>query len=126
MEREVVRSNAAPSPVGSYSQAVRAGGFLFVSGQLGFRADGELADSTVAQLRHAMQNLRVVLEAGGGSLEALVKISVYLADLGDYEVVNGIFTDFFGEAPPARELVEVARIPRDAAVEISAVGVVGS
>ncbi|MFQ5574768.1 MAG: Rid family hydrolase, partial [Terriglobia bacterium] len=80
----------------------------------------------VGQIRQAMQNLGAVLEAGGGSLEALVKISVYLADLGDYEVVNGIFTDFFGEAPPARELVEVARIPRDAAVEISAVGVVGS
>ncbi|MHB1344079.1 MAG: RidA family protein [Thermoleophilia bacterium] len=123
MSREIISTDRAPAAIGPYSQAVRSDGLLFLSGQIPLDpATGSLvAGGIIEQTDRALRNLTAVIEAAGGTLADVVKTSCFLADMNDFPVFNEVYGRFFGEAPPARETVEVARLPKDALVEISAV-----
>lgn len=121
--RDAVSTDRAPKAIGPYSQAVRAGGLLFVSGQVPLDpATGALVEGDIAAQTHrVMQNVRAVLEAAGASLDAVVKTTIYLADLGDFKAVNEVYGSYFTAPAPARATVQVARLPLDARVEIDAI-----
>jgi 2-iminobutanoate/2-iminopropanoate deaminase len=118
-----IATTAAPEAIGPYSQAVRAGDYLFCSGQIPLVAEtGELVAGGVAeQTRQVMGNLRAVLREAGIDFSAVVKTTIYLADLEHFAVVNEIYAEFVGDPAPARATVQVAALPRGALVEIEAV-----
>ncbi len=123
-ERKAHNSEAAPPAVGPYSHAVSANGFLYASGQLGLAVDGSgLVEGGIeAQARQALENLAAVARAGGASLADAVKINIYLTDMGDFQKVNSVYSEFFtGEEPPARAAVGVAQLPLGGLVEVDAV-----
>ncbi len=121
-ERTVVQTNGAPQAVGPYSQAVIAGDMVFCAGQIPLAPDGSLVEGDVSvQTRQVLSNLRAVLEAAGSSLGHVVKNTVFLRDMNDFAAMNAVYAEFFPDAPPARSTVQVARLPRDVAVEIEAV-----
>ncbi|MDR7416092.1 MAG: RidA family protein [Armatimonadota bacterium] len=121
--KEVIHTDAAPRAIGPYSQAVRAGGFVFVSGQIPLDPEtGELVTGDVrVQTRRVLLNIAAILEAAGTSLERVVRTTVYLRDLNDFNAVNEEYMNFFRDARPARTTVQVARLPRDAAVEMDVI-----
>ena len=121
--RQAVSTEAAPKAIGPYSQAVRAGSLLFLAGQVPLDpATGSLVPGDVAAQTHrVMRNLKAVIEAAGSSLDAVVKTTIYLADLGDFKTVNEIYGGYFPPPAPARATVQVARLPLDARVEIDAI-----
>ena len=123
--KEVVRTEAAPAPFqgAPYSQAIKAGGFVFVSGQLSLKPDHtEITGGTIQeQTEQIFANLGAILEAAGTSLDRLVKTTVFLQDLDDFQGMNEVYARHVGERPPARSTVEVARLPSGALVEIEAV-----
>jgi 2-iminobutanoate/2-iminopropanoate deaminase len=126
MPKTVVSTDAAPAAVGPYSQAVRAGGFLFLSGQLPIQpVNGIMPEDIAGQTRQAILNIQAILESQGLSLREVVKNSVFLSDLANFNAMNDVYREFFGEAPPARSCFQVAGIPRGALVEIEAVAVTG-
>jgi len=120
---EAVATDRAPAAIGPYSQAVRAGDWLFCSGQIPLDPDtGELVRGPIeAQTRRVLDNLAAVLDAAGFDLGDVVKTTVYLRDLGDYAAVNAVYAEYFAGLEPARAAVEVARLPRDVGVEIECV-----
>jgi 2-iminobutanoate/2-iminopropanoate deaminase len=124
-EKEAVRTEEAPAPFqgAPYSQAIRTGGFLFVSGQLALRpGSAELVGGGIAeQTEQVFANLRAILEAGSSGLDRLVKTTVYLRNLGDFKGMNEVYRRHVGEVPPARATVEVAALPSGALVEIDAI-----
>jgi 2-iminobutanoate/2-iminopropanoate deaminase len=124
-ERSVVRTDAAPAPFqgAPYSQAIRAGEFVFVAGQVGAKPDGSglVGDGIEEQTEQVFANLRAILEAAGTSLDRVVKTTVFLADLDDFGAMNDVYRRQFSEAPPARSTVEVARLPTGIKVEIEAI-----
>jgi 2-iminobutanoate/2-iminopropanoate deaminase len=124
--RQVVKTANAPEAIGPYSQAIRLGGLLFTSGQIALEpATGKLKDGDVsAQAEQALSNLAAVLEAGGSSLDRVVKATIFLKDMADFAAVNQVYAKCFGVSLPARSCVEVARLPRDAKVEIEAIAAV--
>src|SRR5215203_6312265 len=111
-KKKVVRSEAAPAPVASYSQAVKAGKFLFCSGQIPIdpRTGALVAGGIEEQTRRVLDNLGAVLEAGGAGFRDVVKCGVFLVDLADFEVMNGVYATYFDDAPPARSTVQVAAL----------------
>ncbi|MDP9231574.1 MAG: RidA family protein [Actinomycetota bacterium] len=123
--KTAVRTEKAPAPFqgAPYSQAIRAGGFVFVSGQLSLRPDHAeiVGDSIEEQTEQVFANLRAILEAAGSGLERLVKTTVYLTDLGDFAGMNEVYARHVGEVPPARATIEVSALPSGAKVEIEAV-----
>ena len=128
MSKEVVRTEAAPAPFqgAPYSQAIKANGFVFVSGQLALKAgEKELVPGDItAQTEQVFANLRAILEEAGSSLDNLVKTTVFLEDLGDFAGMNEVYAKHVGATPPARSTVEVAKLPSGALVEIEAVALV--
>lgn len=128
MSKDVVRTESAPAPFqgAPYSQAITAGGFVFVSGQLALRpGDKEIVPGGIAeQTEQVFANLRAVLEAAGSSLGRLVKTTVFLQNLGDFAAMNEVYSRQVGDSPPARSTVEVAKLPSGALVEIEAIGLV--
>ena len=122
-QRETIATPAAPAAIGPYAQAVRAGGLVFVSGQIALDpATGALvAGGPGAQTGQVLENLQAVLEAAGSGLARVVKTTVYLTDLGAFGEVNEVYARFFPADPPARATVQVAALPRGAAVEIDAI-----
>jgi 2-iminobutanoate/2-iminopropanoate deaminase len=124
-EKSVVRTEAAPAPFqgAPYSQAINAGGLVFVSGQLSLRPDHAeiVGDSIAEQTEQVFANLRAILEAAGSGLDRLVKTTVYLTDLGDFGGMNEVYARHVGDAPPARATIEVAALPSGAKVEIEAI-----
>jgi len=127
MERKAIATQKAPAAIGPYSQGIVARGeLLFTAGQIAFDpATGELVKGDVkAQTRQAIENLRAILEAGGASLQTVVKTTVFLKDMGEFSMMNEVYGEFFTAPAPARSTVEVARLPRDARVEIEAIAVV--
>jgi 2-iminobutanoate/2-iminopropanoate deaminase len=120
MKPEVLTTDKAPKTVGAYAQAVRANGFLFLSGQIPLDpASGEMVVGDVGvQARRVLDNLRAVLEGAGSSLEQVVKATIYLLDMNDFAVVNQTYAEYFPNAKPARATVAVAGLPRGAKVEI--------
>ena len=125
VEKSVVRTEAAPAPFqgAPYSQAICAGDLVFASGQLGLRPGArELSGGTIQeQTEQIFANLKAILEAAGTSLDRIVKTTVFLADLGDFQGMNEVYAQHVGGAPPARSTVEVAGLPSGALVEIEAV-----
>lgn len=123
MQRSPVNSGQAPKAIGPYSQAIRAGDFVFCAGQTPLDpATGNLVDGEIeAQTRRVLQNLSLVLEAAGASLATVVKTTVFLLDLNDFQKMNAVYAEFFPKDPPARSTVQVARLPRDARIEIELV-----
>ena len=121
--REIIETAKAPSPIGPYSQAVRANGFVFVSGQIPILpATGSLVQGDIAaQTRQVMQNLAAILEAAGSGLQKVVKTTIYLTNLDDFSRLNQVYAEFLGDAKPARATVQVGRLPREVLVEIEAV-----
>jgi 2-iminobutanoate/2-iminopropanoate deaminase len=123
---QVISTPNAPQALGPYSQGIRAGDFVFCAGQVGLDpASGKIVEGGVeAQTRRALQNLSGVLQAAGSSLDRVVKTTVFLANMDDFAKMNAVYAEFFPSTKPARSTVQVARLPRDAAVEIEAVAVV--
>ena len=123
--KHVVRTEAAPAPFqgAPYSQAIKANGFVFVSGQLALRpGENHVAEGAIAeQTEQIFANLRAILEEAGSGLDRLVKTTVYLADLGDFAGMNEVYARHVGELPPARATIEVSALPSGAKVEIEAV-----
>jgi len=115
-----VQTDRAPSAIGPYSQAVVAGGWVFVSGQIPLTPAGELVTGDItAQTRQALENLREVLRAAGSGLDRVVQVTAYLADMNDFAAFNEVYASFFSEPYPARAVVEVARLPKDVKVEVA-------
>ncbi|MFT5193616.1 MAG: 2-iminobutanoate/2-iminopropanoate deaminase [Cellvibrionaceae bacterium] len=126
MSKEIIATENAPAAVGPYSQAVKVGSMVYTSGQIGLNPDGSgMADGLEAQAHQVLKNLSAVLEAAGSSLGNVVKTTVFLSDINDYKVVNGIYAEYFTGAPPARSAVEVANLPLGALVEVEAIGLIG-
>jgi 2-iminobutanoate/2-iminopropanoate deaminase len=123
MTRQLIATPEAPGPIGPYAQGIRVGDFLFTSGQIGLDpASGELAGEDVgAQTRQALANLQAVLLAGGASLAAVVKTTVFLQDMQDFAAMNAVYAEAFAASTPARSTVQVAGLPRAARVEVEAV-----
>ncbi len=126
--KTAVRTEEAPAPFqgAPYSQAIRAGEFVFVSGQLALQPDHAeiVGDSIEEQTEQVLANLRAILEAAGSGLDRLVKTTVYLADLGDFAGMNEVYARHVGEVPPARATIEVSALPSGAKVEIEAVATI--
>jgi 2-iminobutanoate/2-iminopropanoate deaminase len=126
--KQIVKTDAAPSAIGPYSQATRAGNLLFVSGQLPLdTATGEFVPGGVAeQTTQCLRNLEAILLAGGSSIASVVKTTVYLKNIADFATMNEAYAKVFSESAPARAAFEVAALPKDALVEIEAVAAVNA
>ena len=123
MPRTPIHTPRAPQAIGTYSQAIRAGGTVYLSGQIPLDpATGELVSGDMeAQVRRVFENLKAVAEASGGDLSQLVKLNVYLTDLGHFALVNRVMAEYFAQPYPARAAVGVAALPRGAAVEMDGI-----
>lgn len=123
MKKQRIQTQHAPAAIGPYSQAIKAGDLLFVSGQIPLDAvTGELVRSGVAdETRKVLENLKAIIEAAGGGLGDVVKTTIFLKDMNNFGVVNEVYGTYFPQPFPARATVEVARLPRDVNVEIEAV-----
>jgi 2-iminobutanoate/2-iminopropanoate deaminase len=122
MSRQAIHTTAAPAAIGPYSQAIRVGDTVFLSGQIGLDpATGSLRDGTEAQARQVFANLQAVAAAAGGTLDDMVKVTLLLADMADFARVNDIMASFFASPYPARATYQVAGLPRGARVEVEGV-----
>ncbi|MBI9048605.1 MAG: RidA family protein [Anaerolineaceae bacterium] len=123
MAKKVIITDKAPKAIGPYSAGIQANGFVYTSGQLGMDPQtGNFVEGGVeAETKRALQNLQAVLEAGGSGLEYVLKTTVFLRDMNDFAKMNAVYETFFTNQPPARSAVQVAALPKGAAVEIEAV-----
>lgn len=122
---KIIHTEQAPKAVGPYSQAIIANGFVFCAGQIGLEPQkGVLVDGVENQTHQVIKNLQAVLEEAGSSLEHIVKTTIFIQDMNDYATINEIYGSYFGEHKPARATVQVARLPKDALVEIEAIAVI--
>ncbi len=122
MSPQIIHTNKAPAAVGPYSQAVRIDKLVYTAGQIGIDpATGQMQEGLEAQARQVMANLQAVLEAAGASFGTVVKTTIFITDMADFSVINGIYGAFFVDNPPARSTVAVAQLPLGALVEIEAV-----
>jgi 2-iminobutanoate/2-iminopropanoate deaminase len=122
MTRQAVSTSGAPTAIGPYSQGIASGDLVFCSGQLGLDpATGEMAEGVEAQTERALRNLGAVLDAAGCSWGDVVKTTVYLADIGDFTAVNGVYAPFMADPPPARSTFAVGALPKGGLVEIEAI-----
>ncbi len=123
MERKVISTESAPKAIGPYSQAIRAGEFIFCAGQAGLDpATGNLVSGGIEpETRRVLQNLAAVLQAAGSSMSRVVKTTVFLTDMNEFAKMNAVYAEFFPSNPPARSTVQVSRLPKDACVEIEVI-----
>jgi 2-iminobutanoate/2-iminopropanoate deaminase len=123
MKKQIICKNA-PAAIGPYSQAIMANGMLFVSGQIPINpATGEIVDGISAQARQVLENITALVKEAGGTMDDVVRCTVFLKDMNDFAAMNDVYKDFFNALEPARVTVEVARLPKDAKVEIDAIAV---
>jgi 2-iminobutanoate/2-iminopropanoate deaminase len=122
---QIVETSRAPAALGPYSQAIRAGGFVWCSGQIAIdpAVNAVTAETVEDQTRQVIANLKNVLEAAGSGLDKVVKTTVFISDMNDFAKVNAVYAELFGETRPARSCVQAARLPKDVKVEIEAVAV---
>ncbi len=119
-------TDQAPRPVGPYSQVVQCGQFLFLAGQVPLTPEGTMREGDIAvQTRQVLNNLRAVLETAGATMNDVVKTTIFLADLADFETVNKVYAEYFQEPFPARSTVEVSKLPKGARLEIDAIAIIG-
>ncbi|MEQ8238235.1 MAG: RidA family protein [Cyclobacteriaceae bacterium] len=125
--KKIINSTLAPAPLGPYSQAVIAGNMLYVSGQIAIdQATGDLIQSTIEEETHqVMKNLGYILAEAGTSFASIIKCSIFIKSMDDFGKINAVYGSYFDENPPARETVEVSRLPKDVNVEISCIAVIG-
>ena len=125
MSREIISTDQAPAAIGPYSQAVKTNGLVFVSGQLPINpATGELVSGDIrAETRQTMTNVGAILSAAGSAFDRIIKTTLFISDMEQFAVINEVYAEFFAGNPPARACVEVARLPKDARVEVEAVAV---
>ncbi len=125
MNREAVRTDDAPKVIGPYEQAIRANGFVYTAGQIALDPKaGNLVEGGIApQTRRVLDNLKAVLEAAGSSMNQVVKATVFLKNMGDFQTVNEIYAEYLGISKPARSTVAVAELPRGALIEIDLIAV---
>ncbi len=122
MAKEAIKTSKAPGAVGPYSQGIRAGDLIFVSGQLPANAEGVLIiDDIAAATRQSLENVNAVLSAAGAQMSDVVKATVFLTDMGDFSVMNKVYGEFFSDPFPARACIEVAALPKGAKVEIEVI-----
>ena len=123
--KSVINTEKAPGAIGPYSQAIKAGDMIFVSGQLPLDpATGAFPEGIAAQTRQSLSNVMAVLAEAGAKPENIIKTTVFLKDMNDFAAMNAVYASFFTEAPPARSAVQAARLPKDALVEIEAIAVI--
>lgn len=125
MSKTIITSAQAPAPIGPYSQAVKAGNTLYISGQIPFdQLTGEMINENITEETHqVMKNIEAVLSEAGMSFDQVVKCSIFIKDMNQFGTINEAYSMYFKENPPARETVEVARLPKDVNVEISCIAV---
>jgi 2-iminobutanoate/2-iminopropanoate deaminase len=121
--KEIISTDKGPKAIGPYSQAVKANGFIFISGQIPINpATGDIEVGDIGQqTTRVLENLKAIVEAAGSSLDKAVKVSVFLKDMREFAAMNAVYAKYFPETPPARATVEVARLPRDVGIEIDIV-----
>jgi 2-iminobutanoate/2-iminopropanoate deaminase len=121
--RQVISTKDAPQAIGPYSQAIKANGFVFVSGQVGIDPGTQqvVAGDVSAQTDRVLRNLSEILEAGGSGLGKVVRATVFLKDMNDFSAMNAVYAKYFSSSPPARSTVEVSRLPKDVLVEIDVI-----
>jgi len=123
---ETIQTQAAPAAIGPYSQAVRAAGLVFVSGQIPLTPEGQLVEGPVAaQAEQALKNVKAILEAAGSGMNRVLQVTVFLTDISAFEAFNRVYAEFFSPPYPARQVVGVAELPKGVKVEISAVALGG-
>jgi 2-iminobutanoate/2-iminopropanoate deaminase len=122
-ERKTIATSNAPGAIGPYSQAVQFGNMIITSGQLGMNAAGEFPDSVSEQTKQSLTNVKAILEAAEYAMEHVVKTTVFLKDMNDFQTVNEVYATFFAEPYPARSAVEVAKLPKGGLVEIEVIAV---
>ena len=124
MKKEVINTKNAPGAIGPYSQGIIVGDFVYTSGQIPINpATGVMETDIKVATKQSMENVKAILEAAGTSLENVVKTSIFLKDLNDFAVVNEVYGTYFNENPPARSCVQVAKLPKDAVIEIEAIAI---
>ncbi|MFC7681755.1 RidA family protein [Paenibacillus sp. GCM10028914] len=123
LERKTIATSNAPGAIGPYSQAVQFGNMIITSGQLGMNAAGEFPASVLEQAKQSLSNVKAILEEAGYGMEHVVKTTVFLKDMNDFQVVNEVYATFFAEPYPARSAVQVAKLPKDGLVEIEVIAV---
>jgi len=123
MGKKVIQTEKAPKPIGPYSQAIRAGNFIFLSGQIPIDPKtGELVKGDIRQqTQQVLENIRGVLESQGLGMQDVVKVSIFLKDMGNFNEMNEVYATYFPSSPPARSTVEVSRLPKDVDLEIEAI-----
>lgn len=127
MKKEIIHSDQAPKAIGPYSQAIKVGNLLFTSGQLPIDpATGEVGGDIVAQTRQVLENLKSILTEAGGSLDNIIKTTVFITDLSGFQAMNEVYSLYFKVNPPARSTVEVSGLAKKALVEIEAVAQIGN
>ncbi|MBL7909761.1 MAG: hypothetical protein JNJ41_01745 [Bacteroidia bacterium] len=120
--KEVILTKLAPAPIGPYSQAIKTGGTLYVSGQVGLKPDGTFDTTSIEnESTQALNNIKAIVEAGGMSMDDVSKATIYLTDIKNFAKVNEVYKNYFKLNPPARETVEVKALPKGAHIEISVV-----
>ena len=126
MKKKVIQTEKAPKAIGPYSQAIQAGNFIFLSGQIPLDPKtGELIKGDIGQqARQVLENIKGVLESQKLGMEDVVKVTIFLKDIGNFNEVNEVYATYFPSSPPARSTLEVAKIPRDAAIEIEAIALI--
>ncbi|HZK55804.1 MAG TPA: RidA family protein [Desulfosporosinus sp.] len=122
MNKQIVNTQNAPSAIGPYSQAVKAGNLIFTSGQLPLNLQsGELVADIEGATKQSLDNIKAILESAGASMDKVIKTVVFLRDMNDFVAMNTVYATYFPDNPPARSAVQVARLPKDAVVEIEAI-----
>lgn len=122
---EAIITKEAPKAIGPYSQGIKAGNIMYTSGQLPIDPEtGEMPDNIKEQTRMSLENLKKVLEAAGSSLQQVIKTTVFLSDMNHFAVMNQVYGEFFSDNYPARSAIEVARLPKDAFIEIEALAII--
>ena len=123
MKKKVIQTDKAPKAIGPYSQAIQAGNLLFLSGQIPLDPKtGELRKGDVCQqTKQVLENIKGLLESQGLGMEDVIKVTIFLKDMGNFNQVNEVYATYFSSSPPARSTVEVAKLPRDAEIEIEAI-----
>ena len=121
--KNAIATKNAPGAIGPYSQAIATDSMIYTSGQLGLTPEGVLPETVEEQAEQSLKNIKAILEAAGSSRDKVVKTTVFLKDMNDFAVMNGIYAKFFAEPFPARSAVQVAKLPKDGKVEIEVVAV---